>query len=410
VASWPDVPTATVGDVEHAVRLCGELDDLQGAERIAKIAVTRREWRVAGQGGEELALRLARAAGRDEWTRSLYRAMRFLSRQSRRSLLGIGAAAAAMMLITVWGAWMLQPRLVVEVAPMGERLDLAAAVLVVQPRLAVRDGFGRSLPWVTGEVRAQTVNSPVAGDSIVRLTNGRAQFKTLALTSVLDTTRLRDDFIRMEFRGPWYVRPIRVTVSGAWLGLVPDAFRVTEVHVNDSPVGAELVARVRRGLPLRFDVVFEYSTGRATANYVVGAWATWTPRDSVIRVTGLPRPIREGWQSVSVRLPAPDGPGPHYLVVLSEAEDRVENIFSATNWTLGGPVWNDGNDVADLSLDALERLRQRGKVELAYQSQDYQGPQGDLLIGDSLFTRRRKLKWVEPRVVSGSAIRVEILN
>jgi len=410
IASWRDVPLSSVREVEHVARLCGELDYLAGAEDVAAMAAMRREWRVPGRGGEELAKHLARAAGRDDWTRALYRSMKFLARQSRRSLLRIGAAAAAAVLISLWSAWMLQPRLIVEVGPMGERLDLAAAVLVVQPRLVVRDGFGRSLAWVTGEVRARTVNSPVAGDSIVRLQNGRAQFKTLALASVADTTRLRDDVIRLDFRGPWYVRSVRQTVSGAWLGAVPDAFRVTEARVNDEPLGADMVARVRPGAPLLVDVVFEYSTARATANYVVGAWATWTPRDSVIRLTGLPRPIRGGWQSVSVRLPAPDGPGPHYLVVLSEAEDRVENTFSATNWTLGVPVWNDGNDVADLPMDALERLRQNGTVKLAYQSQDYQGPQGDLRVGDSLFFRRRKLKWVEPRIVSGSAIRIDVLN
>jgi hypothetical protein len=61
------------------------------------------------------------------------------------------------------------------------------------------------------------------------------------------------------------------------------------------------------------------------------------------------------------------------------ADDSVNHLFSGTNWVLGAPVWNDGNDLHDLNSVDRAFLRDSGWVMAPlYRNAIYAGPQGTL--------------------------------
>jgi DNA-binding SARP family transcriptional activator len=65
---------------------------------------------------------------------------------------------------------------------------------------------------------------------------------------------------------------------------------------------------------------------------------------------------------VHVDFPAPATPGRYWLALIAAAETEARFIASATNWSLGRPVWHDGDDLVDFGPDELRALETRGQV------------------------------------------------
>ena len=59
---------------------------------------------------------------------------------------------------------------------------------------------------------------------------------------------------------------------------------------------------------------------------------------------------------------APRRPGTYRLIFVFQAETTVDYILSGTNWTVGRPVWGDGNDVARWSREQLDAADRAGQV------------------------------------------------
>jgi len=152
-----------------------------------------------------------------------------------------------------------------------------------------------------------------------------------------------------------------------------------------------LTAMAPPGDSLRISLTFEYSTSLPTANYIVGAAASWLPRQqSTVRLAGLPRPVRRAWQTSHFTVPSPTTPGIHHVIVLMDAEDSVDHIFSQTAWTLGLPRWYDGNDVADMTPAQIEVLRKTGRAPLRRMTTPYAGRTADRVIGNQRQTYAQK--------------------
>ncbi len=49
-----------------------------------------------------------------------------------------------------------------------------------------------------------------------------------------------------------------------------------------------------------------------------------------------------------------------------DAEGNVEDFVSGTNWRFPGPIWNDGNDIADWTPAQLAQANTRGLVDSWY--------------------------------------------
>jgi len=80
----------------------------------------------------------------------------------------------------------------------------------------------------------------------------------------------------------------------------------------------------------------------------------------------------------------PEHPGRHTVLIVMGPDDSVDHLFSATNWSLGLPVWHDGNDLHDLTSAQRTFLRDSGWVmQSGALVGRYSGPEGAIAIGDT---------------------------
>ncbi len=417
IEHWATHPRLTVAVLEHLAMLCGARGDLVAARRLVSHVSGRRPWRALGLRGRSLARAVARAAGRPDWDAPLNRAVGFLARQSDRGLALIGAGAAVAVGLVVWLLLMLQPRLVLESEPMaemmaGEQGIVNALSLIVQPRVAVRNGFGQLLQ-MTFPVTVRVPNAIVHGDSVVGLRDGMHQFEDLVVEPDSARPPPRADEWRIDVSGPWYVRSASVRIRGPGAVDQKDGFRPVRLRVAGGQGVGPMHVRARLGDTLRFDLTFEYSTTGATANYIVAGTPTWGDRRaSVLRLAGLPSPVQNAWRTVTFSVPPPPI-GMHHVVILFALEDEAAHALSATNWAVGEPIWFDGNDVVDLPPDAFEALRVSGHLTIPrYLERFYQGRLPELRVGKRIISG--PVPGVGARAVpweyTGTAIRIDVVN
>ena len=393
----------SVQSIEHLALLCGQLDAPEVAEMLVRRGSRDATLRLLGLRGQALVERVVAATGRPEWRPRLTRALGFVGRRTEREQISLGALGTLVVAGVGWLLLMLQPRLVVEAAPMVEPSSEEGGVgFVVQPRIGVLDGFGRRLETFDGVVRVRVRDAVVASDSVRRVSNGRAQFKSLLIRGHTGESLV------LRFSSHWWVRGVEVDPLGvtAYAG---DAFRIVEATVNDRAVAPNGRVRVPADAKeLHVVVTYEFTAEKATANYVVGAAANWLPAPvATVRLAGLPRPVRNAWQTVAFTVPAPPAGDGHAILFAMDAEGSVEHVFSRTNWSAGAPEWGDGNDLVSMPQAVIDSLRARGRVlwgPLLYES--YPTPLGRL---DPLsraparpVERRRYVPWP----VVGGAIRI----
>lgn len=60
------------------------------------------------------------------------------------------------------------------------------------------------------------------------------------------------------------------------------------------------------------------------------------------------------------RLVAPRVPGRYRLLFTFDAETEMRFIASSTNWVVGAPAWDDGNDLVDLPDSVLAEMDRDG--------------------------------------------------
>ncbi|MEK0431642.1 MAG: hypothetical protein RL139_1446, partial [Gemmatimonadota bacterium] len=283
--------------------------------------------------------------------------------------------------------------------------------LYVQPRVAVRDGFGRRLTTLSGVVRAVGVDNHVIGDTLVALTEGRAQFTRLGIRFVMDSGRLADPQpLRIGFDGPGLVMGTSVVVRGVTPGMV-GGMRIVRAIVNGVLLDSTQRAVVPSGDSVHIQLTFEYTTTASTANYVVAGAPSWLPaREGTVRVAGLPRPVANAWQSVQFTLPPKAEAGHGHLILIVGTEDTAEHITSATNWAAGAPVWGDGNDLADTPEAMVSALRRTKAMEVPrYLFRAYPGRLGYTIIGDVPAPKWWVMTeaYTKPYVLRGDAIEFE---
>lgn len=375
---------AAVVRLEQLMQVYGAQDVLAPAILLLRRSMRNASVRESGLRGRGLSARLAAMSGRPEWRAPFDRALGWWERRRSRERVLLSVLGTMVFATTTWLLWMLQPRLVVEAVPMAEIAQNGVA-FVVQPRVGAYDGFGRSLAWLETDVTVRPNRGRVAGDSVRPLEEGRTQFEKLAVYGFASSGDYRDE-LTLRFSGAWWVRAVEVRPSGQqWSGA--DAFRLIRATVDGESVDSSGAVTLRPGHDsLVVVVTYEFTTMGATANYVLGVTPTWgDPRTSGIRLAGLPRPVHAGWQSAVFTVSRPDGPGLHHLVFAMAAEGSAEHLLSQTNWTAGDPVWGDGNDLADLPLDKIERLRRENRVRsVGLLRAAYRTRLGHLWSGDSV--------------------------
>lgn len=150
--------------------------------------------------------------------------------------------------------------------------------------------------------------------------------------------------------------------------------------------------------------LFARTVSRASA-ILMGAVASWGDhRRGFLVLQALP-PYGEERFSVSLRDPgngnmlrAPRTPGRYHLLLVMHDETQMDYIASGTNWQTARPVWDDGNDLADLSPAAIDQLATVGHTEWPWLY-----PQNPM-IGAEFQPLRR------PSRLTGTVITVEVAS
>lgn len=397
--------------LERLALCAGSHASLDAARELVDVAARDPRLRAAGLYGDALVARVVAAAGHPEWEPALRSVLSWSHRHSPRALVRIGVIIGAVALGMAWLVAMLIPRLVIESPPMGERGADGVVTLVVQPRVGLYNGFGRLLPSLTASVRARSRGGALLGDTLRDLRDGQAQFTQLAIVGVNARGVAEPPTPLLEFDAGWLVRAVQTPVVGAWdpRGTVP--FRVIAIELDGKPLDETRITQAPLGVDsLRFVLTFEYTTVWATANYVVAAAANWTDRQAgVIRLVGLPSPVRRAWRTVGFTVPAPKVAGEYYIVIAMGAEDSADHLLSATNWTLGTPRWGDGNDLVELAPSLLDSLRLLGRIRHdGYLVRGFDKPQGQEVLGEQRRTPIADAGTPRGTDVFGTAIRIRM--
>lgn len=415
VGWWMSQPALDLPTLEHLALLCALGDDLPLAVALVESVTRDTRWlRTQLLSAGQLSSRLAAASGRPDWAAELYRAMGWIVRRSRHQLAWFAAAVALGCVFLLVFIVLLWPRLRIEVEPLGDAEPVSrAGTLHVQPRVGVFNGFGRRLR-IRGQVRVRgQPGTQLIGDTILELTDGRAQFQKLALADYVVDSNGNGNPVPQHLH--FEASGLIVGTSSRILGMIgptSDGIRIIRAVINGQALDSTLTARIPVGTPLHVELTFSYTTPQTTVNYVVGAGPTWLdPQSSVIRLAGLPRPIVDAWQTVEFDVIAARRPGHHHLLVLFRAEDSVDHLFSATNWAFGPPVWGDGNDLVTVISEAqVQELRREGVFHFdRYLQGPYRTQQAQPPLGGRRLMRYQNV-YEDRTPIQGAAIEIDFVE
>jgi hypothetical protein len=109
-----------------------------------------------------------------------------------------------------------------------------------------------------------------------------------------------------------------------------------------------------------------YSTWKEAA-IAFGMTASWDRHStSVVDYGGFFSPVNGLRRDVRVDLRAPSKPGEYYIIFAFRGEFTAAQVFSATNWTVGNPKWDNGDDIADWPRSMVWQAIRDGRVAAAY--------------------------------------------
>ena len=233
----------------------------------------------------------------------------------------------------------------------------SALQLVPAPVVEIQSASGAVVEDATDSVTATIVNGDgtLSGTTTVAAVAGRAIFDDLRLAgSGAFVLRFTADRLKAVATTPIqlgnearrsHLRLVRAELNGVTL----------------SPADPSL--RVATGDTISGQVEFRYSSLWGAAAVMLGAAPAWGDRTTNVSTLGpLMTPAANQVYSARLQFAAPRAPGVYHIIFAFQAEPTVDHIFSATNWVVGQPVWNDGNDIVDWSEEQIAAAKATGNV------------------------------------------------
>lgn len=198
---------------------------------------------------------------------------------------------------------------------------------------------------------------------------GRAMFSDLEMDR--SARGVSYDSLRLVFESPGLAPASFALPHDLWGDPLRHSLRRRGIRLDGAITDRTRPLAVQQGQVFFVDLDLVYSSPWPAASVMLGAWATWMPRQEPITVRPLVTPALDRPETVRLHLKAPGKAGLYHLIVAFNAEDRVVNFFSGTNWILGEPRWNDGNDIADWGETDLENARRLGGTWMRYYHKDW---------------------------------------
>jgi hypothetical protein len=283
-----------------------------------------------------------------------------------RALAALSIVAAITSTGLAWLAWE-RPSLAFEQAPVAstEAPLFGEGVVRLVPSPVVRiDGLptaqaGKQLVVVRP---ADASTRIIAGDSVMSEA-GIARFGGLRL-------KTSDSAVRLRFESA-NTRPIVTTIPLSKYGIRPE--NDGSLHLLDGmvrlPGGAQRIRgdsstlRVSAGDTIDGVLQVAYSAPWAAASVWVAFTPTWgDPVRSGTDLQPITTPVQWEVMDLRIRAVSPTTPGRYWILIVAGAEPSGGYLLSNTNWSVGQPIWGDGNDIASLTDAVIERARLRGLV------------------------------------------------
>lgn len=229
--------------------------------------------------------------------------------------------------------------------------------------------------WPTGnaprEVRVRLVTADarlrILGPTTRPVRRGRADFRDLALQGV---GRFELEFMARGMppaKTRWFYAADGRSRGAIGLGQIRVLGGTLNGQRLDSIAPTVLVAP---GDTIRGRIQLRSITASPDAAMLLGAVALWGDRRTNWAVLRALPPHGELVDSLWFREPitgmeftAPTVPGRYRILLVSNAETEMRFIASGTNWTVGSPIWFDGDDIADLTTAEQDTLVSRGWIE-----------------------------------------------
>lgn len=282
-------------------------------------------------------------------------------------------AALLLVLGLTFGGWWLQRR--------PPALLLLQASLTDTPASAYSEGAIRFVPapivqvppsplrgGARPPVRVRVIEGRslvLAGASAVPDDSGYARFSSLRLLP-------RDSAVRLQFEADGY-RP--VTMAKPFVGRSQSAAPMLEMHLLEGRFtdgqrnwfvrGDSARLEAPAGTALRGVMQLQYSSHYALAVLWLGITPSWgDPRTSGWEALQLTTPARLEVVDVPVSVALPSTPGRYWLMLVAGPEPSGGYLLSATNWIVGAPRWDDGNEIATLPDAVVRSARLRGVLDM----------------------------------------------
>lgn len=244
-------------------------------------------------------------------------------------------------------------RLAFDVTPLsgGEGIGLVPA-----PVIRIEDERGMLVSGAADSVRIAVVgdSDQLRGTTVVAAVHGLARFSDLRLGAITKPMT-----VRFTARG---LLPVQTVID-------PNSDTSSTLRLESAVLNGERLAPAARRLVVHAGdsitgtVRFRYTSAWPAASVILGAVPTWGDRRrDFVTISALPTPSRDVTLQTAVAVAPPRRAGCYHLVFAFQAEGNVEQIASATNWTVGHPIWGDGNDVAGWSDDQLREANRVGAV------------------------------------------------
>jgi len=108
------------------------------------------------------------------------------------------------------------------------------------------------------------------------------------------------------------------------------------------------------------------NNGHSGAVFPVGATTSWGDHSTSYWTIVDHSALGTKDYTVNVNLIAPSSEGLYYIIIAANWELDAGDIMSATNWSYGTEIWNDGNDIASWTLDQVNEAVSKGYAKCVW--------------------------------------------
>ena len=283
--------------------------------------------------------------------RPLHKRMGLDTQSKRWSAAGAGLLMVGALAFVANRSAVRPARMVVLQAPIAGNLSTVMPV----PILEIQDASGRRVWDAHLKVHVEMAGdlTGLRGTTTVTAREGVATFDRVSFGPVVGS----DVVLRFSAEG---LPSVSVALpNGAEQGLWLD-----QAVLNGQALSpANRILHLRPGEMIRGEVTIRYSAFWPAASLVLAAVPTWgDKRKDFVTVSSLPTPVVNAVSRHSLSLAGPDAPGDYHLVLAFAAETDAVWIASGTNWGIGRPIWDDGNDLADLTTEDVAAANAQGSI------------------------------------------------